>query len=47
MGRRYGGYGYKVYNYGYYSDDPVRYPKWMIWKKLRIPRRIRKFLRGR
>ncbi|HHG85627.1 MAG TPA: polysaccharide biosynthesis tyrosine autokinase [Bacteroidetes bacterium] len=33
--RRYGGYGYKVYGSGYYSDDKPQEPWWKFWKKLR------------
>lgn len=47
MSRRYGGYGYKVYNYGYYSDDPVKAPIWMFWKRFRLPKPIRKLFRRR
>ena len=45
-GRRYGGYGYKVYSYGgYYSDDPVQEPWWKFWKHIKFFKRIRKRLR--
>lgn len=33
--RRYGGYGYKIYGSGYYSDDKKSVPWWQFWKKLR------------
>ena len=33
--RRYGGYGYKVYGSGYYSDDKPQHPKWQFWKNWR------------
>lgn len=41
-GRRYGGYGYKVYSYGYYSDESVRHPWWKIWKHLPFLRKLGK-----
>lgn len=47
LSRRYGGYGYKVYNYGYYSDDPVQAPAWQFWKKIRLPKFLRKLFSGR
>lgn len=47
-GRRYGGYGYKVYSYGgYYSDDPVKEPFWKFWKHIKFLKKIRKRLRRR
>lgn len=33
--RRYGGYGYKVYGQGYYSEDYERPKWWEIWKRFR------------
>lgn len=42
MGRRYGGYGYRVYNYGYYSDDPVQAPWWQFWKRINLMAPFRK-----
>jgi capsular exopolysaccharide synthesis family protein len=32
--RRYGGYGYKIYGQGYYSDDYVKPKWWEFWKML-------------
>jgi tyrosine-protein kinase Etk/Wzc len=31
--RGYGGYGYKVYGSGYYSEEKTDYPKWQFWRK--------------
>lgn len=31
--RRYGGYGYKVYGSGYYSDDVKKVKWWQVWKR--------------
>ena len=47
-GRRYGGYGYKVYSYGgYYSDDPIKEPWWKFWKRIKFFKRLSKRLRKR
>jgi capsular exopolysaccharide synthesis family protein len=33
--RRYGGYGYKIYGSGYYSDDKKPSARWKFWQRLR------------
>jgi tyrosine-protein kinase Etk/Wzc len=33
INKRYGGYGYKVYGHGYYSEDHVEPKWWQVWKR--------------
>lgn len=35
VNRRYGGYGYKVYGQGYYSEDHVPAKWWEVWKRFK------------
>ncbi len=35
MNKRYGGYGYKVYGHGYYTEDTKPTKWWQIWKRFK------------